>query len=74
MKGLRVSASKQKKKVFINRNASGHFVTQIVNDSNRRSDIDDGIRDFDTAEEVVNILDPNSKVILTLVSIKMTWR
>ncbi|HZE78103.1 MAG TPA: hypothetical protein VE089_06090 [Nitrososphaeraceae archaeon] len=54
--GIRVSASKQKKKIFINRNASGQFVTQIVNDSNRRSDIDDVIRHFDTAEEVVNIL------------------
>ena len=54
--GIRVSASKQKKKIFINRNASGQFATQIVNDSNKPSDIDDVIRHFDTAEEVVNIL------------------
>ena len=54
--GIRVSESKQKKKIFINKNALGQFVTQIVNDSNRRSDTDDVIRHFDTVEEVVNIL------------------
>jgi hypothetical protein len=54
--GIRVSESKQEKKIFINKNASGQFVTQIVNDSNRRSDTDDVIRHFDTVEEFVNFL------------------
>ena len=54
--GIRVSASKQGKKIFINKNASGQFVTQIVDDSNSRSDSDDMIRHFDTVEDVVNVL------------------
>jgi hypothetical protein len=54
--GIRVSASKQGKKIFINKNASGQFVTQIVDDPISRSDFDDMIRHFDTVEDVVNVI------------------
>ena len=54
--GIRVSASERGKKIFINKNASGQYVTQIVKDPTIQSDLDNAIRHFDTVEEVVNVV------------------
>ena len=54
--GIRVSSSERGKKIFINKNASGQYVTEIVKDSTIQSDLDDVIRHFDTVEEVVNVV------------------
>ena len=54
--GIRVSASERGKKIFINKNASGQYVTEIVKDSTIQSEPDDVIRHFDTVEEVVDVV------------------
>lgn len=53
--GIRIESSGQGKKIFINKNASGIFVVQLVTGDKDSSD-DNNIRYFDFANEVIGFV------------------
>jgi hypothetical protein len=53
--GVRIECSIQRKKMFVNKNASGIFVVQLVT-KNKSCDDNKDVRYFDSAEEVVEFV------------------
>jgi hypothetical protein len=56
--GIRIESSIQRKRIFVNKNASDVFVVQLVVDSNNNSsDYDNNdIRYFDSTDEVIEFV------------------
>jgi hypothetical protein len=56
--GIRIESSIQRKRIFVNKNASDVFVVQlVVNNNNNSSDYNNNdIRYFDSAEEVIKFV------------------
>jgi hypothetical protein len=55
--GIRIESSIQRKRIFINKNASDVFVVQLVVNNNNFSDYNNNdVRYFDSAEEVIEFV------------------
>ena len=55
--GIRIESSIQlKKRMFINKNASGVFIVQLVDDNNPSHYSNNDLRYFDSAEEVAEFV------------------
>ena len=56
--GIRIESSIQRKRIFVNKNASDVFVVQlVVNNNNNSSDYNNNdIRYFDSAKEVIKFV------------------
>ena len=67
--GIRIESSIQRKRIFVNKNASDVFVVQLVVDSNNNSsDYDNnGIRYFDSTDEVIEFVNSHFQNRFTIV-------
>ena len=67
--GIRIEASIQRKRIFVNKNASDVFVVQLVVDSkNNSSDYDNNdVRYFDSTDEVIEFVNSHFQNRYTIV-------
>jgi hypothetical protein len=67
--GIRIESSIQRKRIFVNKNASDVFVVQLVVDSNNNSsDYDNNdIRYFDSTDEVIEFVNSHFQNRYTIV-------
>lgn len=67
--GIRIESSIQRKRIFVNKNASDVFVVQLVVDSNNNSsDYDNNyVRYFDSTDEVIEFVNSHFQNRYTIV-------
>jgi len=67
--GIRIESSIQRKRIFVNKNASDVFVVQLVVDSsNNSSDYDNNdVRYFDSTDEVIEFVNSHFQNRYTIV-------
>jgi len=67
--GIRIESSVQRKRIFVNKNASDVFVVQVVVDSNNNfSDYDNNdVRYFDSTDEVIEFVNSHFQNRYTIV-------
>jgi hypothetical protein len=68
--GIRIESSIQRKRIFVNKNASDVFVVQLVVDSNNKnsSDYDNNdVRYFDSTDEVIEFVNSHFQNRYTIV-------
>jgi hypothetical protein len=67
--GIRIESSIQRKRIFVNKNASDVFVVQLVVDSNNNSsDYDNNdVRYFDSTDEVIEFVNSHFQNRFTIV-------